>query len=113
VQALTGTDITLYGGGAQTRSFQYADDLIEGIRTVMSQSETGPFNLGNPEEYTVRQLAEKIIELTGSNSRIETPPLPSDDPTRRRPDITKARALGWEPRVPLEEGLRQTIAYFR
>jgi UDP-glucuronate decarboxylase len=113
LQALAGENITIYGDGSQSRSFQYADDLIAGILAVMRQSDIGPFNLGNPDEFTVRQLAEKVIAMTGSKSAIVTEPLPQDDPTRRRPDISKARALGWEPRVKLEDGLKKTIEYFR
>jgi UDP-glucuronate decarboxylase len=113
LQALAGDNITLYGDGSQSRSFQYVDDLVEGIWAVMRQSDIGPFNLGNPDEFTVRQLAEKVIAMTGSKSAIVVEPLPQDDPTRRCPDISKARALGWEPKVKLEEGLGKTIEYFR
>jgi UDP-glucuronate decarboxylase len=113
VQALAGDDITIYGDGSQSRSFQYIDDLVEGILAVMGQKDIGPFNLGNPEEFTVRELAEKIVALTGSKSRVVTEPLPPDDPARRCPDITRARALGWEPQVALTEGLERTIEYFR
>ncbi|MBK5969061.1 MULTISPECIES: UDP-glucuronic acid decarboxylase family protein [Thiorhodovibrio] len=115
VQALKGEPITLYGDGSQTRSFCYVDDLIEGLVRLMRQDEdTGPINLGNPSECSVRELAETILRLTGSNSRLEFRPLPADDPIRRQPDITRARrVLSWEPRVGLEEGLRETIAYFR
>lgn len=113
VQALAGENITLYGDGKQSRSFQYIDDLVAGILAVMRQNDIGPFNLGNPDEFTVRQLADKVIAMTGSASAIVTEPLPQDDPTRRQPDISKARALGWEPKVKLEEGLGKTIEYFR
>ncbi len=116
VQALLNKPITLYGDGSQTRSFCYVDDLIEGLLRLMKTSPdfTGPVNLGNPSEFTIRELAEMILQLTGSRSPIEYRPLPADDPRRRQPDITLARqTLQWEPRVPLEEGLRRTIAYFR
>jgi UDP-glucuronate decarboxylase len=115
VQALHGEDITIYGDGSQTRSFCYVDDLIEGFLKMMSSRDetTGPINLGNPREFTIRQLAEHVIELTGSKSRIVQKPLPEDDPRQRRPDITKAKELlNWEPKVPLVEGLKKTIAYF-
>jgi len=115
VQALQGQDITLYGSGQQTRSFCYVDDLIEGFLRLMDTGPevTGPVNLGNPGEFTIRQLAELVIELTGSASKLVFKPLPSDDPLQRQPDITLARSqLGWEPTVPLREGLVHTIAYF-
>ncbi|CAN7255016.1 SDR family oxidoreductase [Phenylobacterium sp. LjRoot219] len=115
VQALKGEAITLYGEGQQTRSFCYVDDLVEGFLRLMDAPDevTGPINLGNPGEFTIRALAEKVVELTGTGSKIEYRPLPQDDPQQRQPDITKARAiLGWEPTVQLEEGLRRTIAYF-
>ncbi|MBL8415861.1 MAG: SDR family oxidoreductase [Propionivibrio sp.] len=115
VQALTGKDITLYGDGTQTRSFCYVDDLIEGALKLMDTGDevVGPINIGNPVESTIRELAERIIEMTGSRSTIVYRPLPSDDPTQRCPDIARAReCLGWEPKVPLEEGLRSTIEYF-
>jgi UDP-glucuronate decarboxylase len=121
VQALRGTDITIYGDGQQTRSFCHVDDLIEGLIRFMNRTDgqdgqpgyPGPINLGNPEEFTVQQLAEKIVELTRSSSRIVYRPRPVDDPTQRRPDITRARGyLDWEPRVPLMAGLRRTIDYF-
>jgi UDP-glucuronate decarboxylase len=115
VQALKGDPITLYGEGLQTRSFCYVDDLVEGFLRLMATSDevTGPINLGNPGEFTIRQLAEKVVELTGSASQIEYRPLPQDDPQQRQPDISKAKAvLGWQPTVHLEEGLRRTIAYF-
>jgi len=116
VQALKGEDITIYGDGSQTRSFQYVDDLIEGmIRMMASRDEfTGPVNIGNPGEYTIMQLAREIIRLTGSRSGIIMKPLPSDDPMQRQPDISLARKeLDWEPKVQLEEGLLRTIEYFR
>ena len=113
VQALGGEDITLYGDGLQTRSFCYVDDLVEGLIRMMGSSESGPVNLGNPVEFTIRQLAELVIELTGARSRLVFRPLPSDDPKQRRPDIGRAEAaLGWRPNVALREGLARTIAYF-
>jgi UDP-glucuronate decarboxylase len=115
VQALRDEPITLYGDGSQTRAFCYVDDLIEGLLRLMATPDdfTGPVNLGNPGEFTIKELAEKVIELTGSRSVLSYHPLPSDDPTQRRPDISLARSvLGWEPKVHLEEGLRRTIAYF-
>ncbi|TVR49142.1 MAG: SDR family oxidoreductase [Puniceicoccaceae bacterium] len=115
VQALRGQDITVYGDGSQTRSFCFVDDLVEGFVRFMGQTETvGPMNLGNPSEFTILELAEKVIELTASNSKIVRKPLPMDDPKQRQPDISLARkVLGWEPKVPLEEGLTRTIDYFR
>ncbi|HRZ78161.1 MAG TPA: GDP-mannose 4,6-dehydratase, partial [Bacteroidales bacterium] len=116
VQALQGEDITIYGEGQQTRSFCYVDDLVEGlIRLMNSRDEfTGPVNLGNPAEFTILQLAQRIISLTGSSSSLVYRPLPSDDPMQRQPDISLAkRELGWQPSIPLEEGLRKTIDYFR
>jgi UDP-glucuronate decarboxylase len=115
VQALRGEAITIYGDGSQTRSFCYADDLIEGFVRLMTQTETvGPMNLGNPGEFTMLELAELTLKLVGGRSKIVHKPLPADDPRQRQPDIALARrVLGWEPRVPLEEGLRRTIAYFR
>ncbi|HNS44329.1 MAG TPA: SDR family oxidoreductase [Alphaproteobacteria bacterium] len=117
VQALHGQDITIYGDGSQTRSFCYVDDLIEGFIRFMDDTPdelTGPINLGNPNEFTIKELAEKVISLTGSSSRLIYKPLPSDDPKQRQPDITKAKThLNWEPKVQLEEGLVKTIAYFR
>jgi UDP-glucuronate decarboxylase len=114
-QALTGRPLTIYGDGSQTRSLCYQSDLIDGLIATMKLGvDPGPINLGNPEEMTVRQIAALILELTGSRSPIEYRELPSDDPTRRRPDITKAkRILRWEPRVPVSEGLAQTIDYYR
>ncbi len=116
VQALRGQDITVYGDGSQTRSFCYCDDLIAGLIRMMATPEevVGPINLGNPTEFTIRELAETVIELTGSSSRLVFRPLPQDDPTQRRPDITAAGSLlSWQPRIPLAEGLTRTIAYFR
>jgi UDP-glucuronate decarboxylase len=115
VQALRAEPITVYGDGSQTRSFCYVADLVEGLLRMMEQDGfIGPVNLGNPSEFTISELAEKVIKLTKSKSRIIHKPLPSDDPVRRRPDISLAREkLGWEPKVPLEEGLARTIAYFR
>ncbi len=115
VQALRNENLTVYGDGGQTRSFCYVDDLVEGIIRLMATEEsvTGPVNLGNPEEFTIRQLAEHVIELTGSKSSVEEHPLPADDPRQRQPDIRRARELlDWEPTVPLVEGLQKTIAYF-
>lgn len=114
VQALQNQPITIYGDGSQTRSFCYASDLVEGMVRVMSAKDCpGPVNLGNPGEFTIAELAEKVLALTGSQSSIVYKPLPQDDPVRRRPDITRAKTeLSWEPQVPLEEGLRHTIAYF-
>ena len=115
VQALRGENLTVYGDGAQTRSFCYVDDLIEGFVRFMNQTETvGPLNLGNPGEFTMLQLADLTRKLVGGKSEIVHKPLPADDPKQRRPDITLARkVLHWEPTVPLEEGLKRTIAYFR
>ncbi|MEI6466987.1 MAG: UDP-glucuronic acid decarboxylase family protein [Verrucomicrobiota bacterium] len=115
VQALQGKDLTLYGDGTQTRSFCYVEDLIEGFVRFMGQTETvGPMNLGNPGEFTMHELAELTLKLVGGKSKIIHKPLPSDDPKQRQPDITLARKiLKWEPKVPLEEGLQRTIAYFR
>jgi len=115
VQALRGEDITIYGDGSQTRSFCYVDDLIEGWLRLMAQTETvGPMNLGNPSEFTMLQLAELTLKLVGGKSKIVHKPLPSDDPKQRRPDISLAqKVLKWEPKVPLEDGLLRTIAYFK
>ena len=116
VQALRGQDITIYGDGAQTRSFCYVDDLIEGFVRFMAQTETvGPMNCGNPGEFTMRELAELTLKLVGGKSKIVHQPLPADDPKQRRPDITLAQKVlgGWEPKVSLEEGLGRTIAYFK
>jgi dTDP-glucose 4,6-dehydratase len=114
VQALNGEPLTVYGDGRQTRSFCYVSDLVDGIYRLFMSDHTEPTNIGNPNEFTVRQLAELVLRLTGSSAVIESRPLPIDDPKVRQPDITKARSLlGWEPKVELEEGLRQTIAYFK
>ncbi len=115
VQALRGEPITLYGDGQQTRSFCYVDDLIEGMVRMMNQTqEIGPMNLGNPSEFTIRELAELVLRLTESKSELVFRPLPADDPVRRQPDIAKARAaLEWEPTVSLHDGLKETIAYFK
>jgi UDP-glucuronate decarboxylase len=115
VQALKGEDITLYGDGGQTRAFCYVEDLVDGLIRLMATDRdfTGPINIGNPHELPVRELAERIVALTNSRSKIVRRPLPQDDPMQRCPDITLAkRVLGWEPSVPLDEGLRRTIAYF-
>ncbi len=115
VQALQGRDITIYGDGSQTRSFCYVDDLVEGMIRMMNSREelTGPVNLGNPGEFTMLELARKILELTGSASKVVYQPLPQDDPTQRRPVIELAKKeLDWEPKISLEEGLKKTIAYF-
>jgi len=115
VQALRGDDITLYGDGSQTRSFCYVDDLVEAFVRIMATDDdfVGPVNIGNPGEFTILELAEKVIDFIGSKSRIVNKPLPMDDPTRRRPDITLAREkLGWEPKIELNAGLRRTIDYF-
>ena len=117
VQALKGEDITIYGDGKQTRSFQYVDDLVEGMVRMMETGDnfTGPVNIGNPGEFTMLELAEKVIELTGSKSRIIFEPLPQDDPRQRKPDITLANRMlgGWKPDVKLDDGLERTINYFR
>ncbi len=115
-QALAGEPLTIYGDGSQTRSFCYVDDLVEGLLRAMQVAEEfpGPVNLGNPEEFTIAQLAQLVIELTGSSSPVERRPAPEDDPVRRRPDISLARkVLSWEPTTPLKEGLRRTIQWFR
>jgi dTDP-glucose 4,6-dehydratase len=113
-QALRNEDVTVFGDGSQTRSFCYVSDLVDGIIRMMESSENSPINIGNPAEMTIRQIAETIIEMTGSTSRIIYQPLPEDDPKVRRPDITRARTLlGWEPKVDLREGLTKTIDYFR
>lgn len=117
VQALQGKDITVFGNGSQTRSFQFVSDLVEGMIRMMNTGDdvTGPVNIGNPGEFTILELAEKIINLTKSKSKIIFLPLPQDDPAQRQPDISLAKKLlnNWEPKVPLEEGLTQTIEYFR
>jgi len=115
MQALRNEDITVYGEGLQTRSFCYVDDLVEGLIRLMGTPDdvTGPVNLGNPVEFTIRQLAELVIELTGASSKIVSCPLPQDDPKQRRPDIGLAKSLlGWEPRIQLRDGLKKTIDYF-
>jgi dTDP-glucose 4,6-dehydratase len=114
VQALRGEPLSMYGDGSQTRSFTYVDDLVEGIHRLFHSDRAEPTNIGNPGEFTMRQLADRVLALTGSASAITTRPLPQDDPKVRKPDITVARAvLGWEPTVNLDEGLRRTIPYFR
>ena len=115
VQALKGENITIYGDGQQTRSFCYVDDLIEGFVRLMAQTETvGPINIGNPGEFTMLELAEQVLKFTKSKSKIVHKPLPSDDPRQRKPDIALAKKyLKWEPKVPLAEGLKKTIAYFK
>jgi len=116
VQALAGQDITIYGDGSQTRSFCYVDDLVDGLIRLMESDEqvTGPINLGNPGEFSIKELAEKVVALVGSGSKLVYEPLPQDDPTQRQPDISKARdVLGWEPKVALDEGLPKTVAYFQ
>jgi dTDP-glucose 4,6-dehydratase len=113
-QALRGEDLTVYGSGAQTRSFCYVSDLVEGIARLLHCDFHEPVNLGNPDEVTILQFAEEILELSGSKSKIVYRPLPQDDPRVRKPDITRARTLlGWEPKVPRREGLRRTLDYFR
>ena len=116
MQALQGQDITIYGDGKQSRSFCYVDDLVDGLIRLMSSRPdlTGPVNLGNPIEFTITELAEKVIEMTGTSSKIIYKPLPEDDPTQRQPDITQAKSeLNWEPVIALEEGLKPTIEYFK
>ena len=117
VQALKGNDITVYGDGKQTRSFQYVDDLVEGMIRLMKTGDdvNYPVNIGNPGEFTILELAEKVISLTGSKSKIVYMPLPQDDPMQRKPDITLAGKVldGWEPKVPLDKGLVKTIDYFK
>lgn len=116
VQAIQNEDITIYGDGSQTRSFCYVDDLVDAIIAHMNNSDdfVGPVNIGNPGEFTIKQLAEKVIELTGSSSEIKYMPLPKDDPLQRKPDISLAKEkMGWEPKVPLAEGLVNTIEYFK
>lgn len=116
IQALTGQPITLYGEGSQTRSFCYVDDLIDGLVRLMGSPPefTGPVNLGNPVEFTMRELAELIVSETGSTSKLINQPLPQDDPKQRKPDISLARdKLGWMPKIPLSEGLKPTIRYFQ
>jgi nucleoside-diphosphate-sugar epimerase len=114
VQALRGEPLTIYGDGSQTRSFQYVDDLVDGIQRLMAIDYQGPVNLGNPEEYTMLQLARLVQEITETKSQLEYRPLPQDDPKQRRPEISLARELlGWEPKVPVREGLGRTVTYFR
>ena len=116
VQALQGKDITMYGSGQQTRSFQYVDDLVEGMMRMMATDDsiTGPVNIGNPGEFTMLELAEKVIKMTGSSSKIIYQPLPTDDPLQRKPDITLAKELlKWEPVIQLDEGLQRTIDFFK
>jgi dTDP-glucose 4,6-dehydratase len=113
-QALNGDPLTCYGDGSQTRSFCYVDDLVRGIVAMLDHTEPGPVNLGNPAEYTISELAELVLRITGSSSRIEYHTLPADDPTRRRPAIDRARdVLGWRPEVPIEKGLRRTVEWFQ
>jgi UDP-glucuronate decarboxylase len=115
VQALRGEPLTIYGDGTQTRSFCYVDDLIDGMLRLMNSGDAiaGPVNVGNPDECTIRELAERIVEMTGSRSAIVYRPLPSDDPLQRCPDISRAREwLGWQPKVSLQQGLDSTIRYF-
>ena len=116
VQALSGDDITIYGDGSQTRSFCYVDDLVEAVLSMMNTSAefVGPMNIGNPDEFTMLELAEKVLTLTGSRSKLVFRPLPADDPKQRRPDITLAKSsIHWEPKVALDDGLRRAIDYFR
>merc|ERR1712113_132680 len=115
VQALNGEDITIYGDGSQTRSFSFVDDTVEALLRFMDQEQTvGPMNIGNPHEFTVKELAELVVELTGSKSKIIYLPLPGDDPKQRRPDISRAKKyLNWEPKTQLREGLTKTIDYFK
>ncbi len=113
-QALRGEPLTVFGDGSQTRSFQYVDDLIEGIYRLLMSEEVEPVNIGNPDEITIREFAEEVISLTGSRSTLVNEPLPMDDPKVRQPDISKAkRVLDWEPRVPRSDGLKRTLAYFQ
>jgi dTDP-glucose 4,6-dehydratase len=113
-QALTGQPLTIYGGGSQTRSFCYVDDLVRGILAMLSSNEPGPINLGNPEEFSVADFAQLVLKITGSPSAIEYLPLPADDPGRRRPVITRAeQLLGWKPEIPVEDGVRRTVEWFR
>ncbi len=116
VQALSGKDITIYGDGSQTRSFCFVDDLVEGLIRLMNSGPdvTGPINLGNPGEFSIKELAEKVVEMTDSGSKVVYEDLPADDPTQRQPDITRAKAvLGWEPGITLDQGLPLTIDYFK
>ncbi|MEA3477174.1 MAG: UDP-glucuronic acid decarboxylase family protein [Bacteroidota bacterium] len=116
VQALQGRDITIYGDGSQTRSFCFADDMIEGFIRLMNTGDqfTGPVNLGNPGEFTILELADKVLQMTGSKSKLVYEPLPEDDPVKRQPDISLAKKeLGWQPKIDLEDGLKKTIEYFK
>ena len=116
VQALNNESITIYGDGKQTRSFCYVDDLVGGLISLMNSPDevTGPINIGNPGEFTMLELAEKVIALSGSKSKLEFKPLPADDPKQRQPDITLAKkVLNWQPAINLDEGLTKTIAYFK
>jgi UDP-glucuronate decarboxylase len=117
VQALRGQDITVYGDGSQSRSFQYIDDLLEGMLRMMGTNDdvAGPVNIGNPKEFTIKELAELVIKVTGSKSKITYKPLPQDDPIQRQPDISLANRLldDWKPTIELEEGLQKTIKYFK
>jgi UDP-glucuronate decarboxylase len=116
IQALKGEDITVYGDGSQTRSFCYVDDMITGLIKMMDSADNclGPINLGNPEEFSILDLAQTLINMTGNRSKIVFKPLPQDDPMQRKPDISLARkTLGWQPQINLDEGLERTIAYFR
>ena len=115
VQALKGESLTVYGDGSQTRSFCYVDDLLEGMMRAMDQEKTvGPINLGNPTEFTIKELARKVLSMVDSSSALVEKPLPSDDPTQRKPDISLAKeVLGWSPQIDLEKGLERTIPYFR
>jgi dTDP-glucose 4,6-dehydratase len=114
VQAMDGESLTVYGDGGQTRSFCYVDDEVRGILALLESGEVGPVNIGNPDEFTVLELARTVLDVTGSSSEIVFEELPADDPTRRRPDITRARELlGWEPEIPLREGIERTLEWYR
>ena len=116
VQALGGEDITIYGDGTQTRSFCFVEDLVEGLISLMNSGKqvTGPVNLGNPGEFSISELAEKVVALVGTDSKVVYEPLPADDPMQRKPDISQAKALlGWQPTIPLDDGLPRTVEYFR
>jgi len=114
IQALDGKNLTVYGDGSQTRSFCFVDDQIEGLTSLMNRGHIGPINIGNPHEYTILQLAQAVMKLANPDGKVEHRPLPSDDPKKRKPDITKARTLlGWEPKIGLEEGLKHTVQYFK
>ena len=114
IQALQNKDITIYGDGSQTRSFCYVDDLVDGLIKMMSSNEIGPINLGNPDEFTILELAQKIIKLTNSKSKLIFKTLPQDDPKQRQPDITLAKQkLNWQPKIKLQDGLIKTIEYFK